>query len=199
MKKYILLFSLLFNFCAWSQIDSTKKEEKQINHAFLETSNEESNIKNPKKAANLAILAPGLGLGQIYNQKYWKLPLIYGADAYIVYKIIVFSNTYTQLRDELYRRDLSKLHPEIKWLNTNKDLTTTATETIRTDKDIYRRKRDRMYLIAGGVYGLTILDAYVNAHLSSFNIDKKKSLTFKPSLVPTDQSLALGFSLKWSL
>jgi hypothetical protein len=198
LKKLILAFFILIKFCTWAQIDTTK-EEKEINRAFLETSIESSKTKDPKIALRLAAFAPGVGLGQIYNHKYWKLPLIYGAEAFVAYRIISFNQTYTELRSELYRRDLSAKHPELKWNTSSEDLKSVSTESIRTNKDLYRIKRDRMVLMAFGLYGLTILDAYIDAHLSNFNIDKKRTLSFRPSFIPSNQTAAIGLSFKWNL
>ena len=98
-------------------------------------------IPDPKKALWLAIAIPGGG--QIYNRKYWKLPLIYGGFLGCIYAL--------------------------NWNNTK--------------KNYYRRYRDLSMFIMIGVYALSIIDAYVDAELSSFDISKNLSMKVRPSFI----------------
>ncbi len=198
MKKIAFILLILSQLQLWSQNDTIKRtDESQINTRFLETSTEESRVTNPKKATRLALI-PVIGLGQIYNKKYWKLPIIYGLNALIVYRIINSNNQYVSYRNELYKRDISAAYPEINWSTTNSTFATETTSSIRTTKDILRKKRDRAIIMAGGLYVMTVVDALVDAHLSNFSIDKKKVAHFRPGLVPSNQTLALGVNFKLS-
>jgi hypothetical protein len=181
-----------------AQTDSLpKKENRNINRSFLEESNDSAKMYSPQKAAAWAAI-PVLGLGQIYNQKYWKLPIVYGVNGFITYKIIQLNKEYTKQRNELYRRDISAAYPEVKWAYTDADLAKYQTEALRTTKDLLRKRRDRFIMLAGGMYALTIVDAYVDAHLANFTIDKKRMVYFRPSIIPSYQSAAIGFNLKCS-
>jgi hypothetical protein len=177
-----------------AQTDSTGTPKKPINKSFLDASTDVGKDHSPKKAAVLSSCAPFLGLGQIYNKKYWKLPIVYGVSAYLIYTIHSNNILYQDYRDELYRRDITAAYPEIQF--TQKDFPSISTETIHTRKDIARNKRDKLILLTGGFYAFTIIDAYVDAHLINFHIDKKKMMTLRPSLVPSYKTASLGFNFK---
>lgn len=194
--KTSIFISLILTITSASiaQIDSSETPKKAINKSFLDASTDASKDHSPKKAAILASCAPLIGLGQVYNKKYWKLPIVYGVSAYLLYTIHSNNIQYKDYRDELYRRDITTAHPEIQF--TQKDFPSLSTETIRTRKDIIRNKRDKLILLTAGFYAFTIIDAYVDAHLINFHIDKKKMMTLRPSIVPSYQTASLGFNFK---
>lgn len=197
IKFAICLFFWVFGFALKAQTDTiSPKEEKDINYKFLDTSLEEDKYKSPKKAAIYSTLLPGLG--QAYNEKYWKIPVIYGLSGLFVYKIIDNNKYYKTYRNELFQRDISSAYPEVQWSNTNSDLAALSYQTIKTRKDIFRKKRDRMILYSGLFYALNIVDAVVDAHLSTFNTNKKNMLSIRPALVPVNQTAGMGLNLKWS-
>jgi hypothetical protein len=199
--KKVLTTSLLiiYSFVFWAQTETNPPKDKEINRDFLAQKNDSSSMRNPKKAALYAAAFPGLGLGQIYNHKYWKLPIVYAGTAFFTYKIISSNSNYIQYRNELYRRDIQATFPNLKYSYADPELTSFSDASIRTRKDLYRKQRDRMILFSGVFYGVTILDAIVDAHLDGFDTNKKHLVSFRPTVLPTYSSATLGldFSLRF--
>ena len=143
-------------------------------------------IPDPKKALWLAIAIPGGG--QIYNRKYWKLPLIYGGFLGCVYALNWnntmyhdYSQAYIDIMDDdpntkSYENFVPKSYDISRNLTRIQDL-------FRRKKNYYRRYRDLSMFCMIGVYVLSIIDAYVDAELSSFDISKNLSMKVRPSLI----------------
>ena len=142
---------------------------------------------NPKKALWLAIALPGAG--QIYNRKYWKLPIFYGGIAGCVYAITWNNQQY---RD--YQRgylDLMDDDPNTQSYNSFLHLGTKITEenksyyqnVFKKRKDKFRRWRDLSIFAAVAVYALSVIDAYVDASLSDFDISDNLSLHIAPAIL----------------
>ena len=124
-----------------------------------------------KRRANKATLMSAVvpGLGQIYNKKYWKLPILYGASGALIYFIKTNDTEFNKFRKALlYRYDEDSLTADIYPRYTDEDL------TVR--KDYYRRNRDLSYILAVVLYSLNIVDAYVDSQLMNFDISDNLSL-----------------------
>ena len=109
------------------------------------------------------------GLGQVYNKKYWKVPIIYGGSAVLIYFIVENNKEYNKYKEAIVSRndnDSSTVDNFPRY--TNEDL------TVR--KNYYRRNRDLSYIFAGVLYTLNILDAYVDSQLMNFDISDDLSL-----------------------
>ena len=145
---------------------------------------------SPKRAMWLAIVVPGAG--QIYNRKYWKLPIFYGG----------FLGCYYAMRwnNMMYRDysqgyiDLNDGNLETQSYNQFMHLGMTIDESKPSDvqrfstkfkkrKDYYRRYRDMSAFILIGVYALSVIDAYVDASLSEFDISEDLSMKVAPTLM----------------
>lgn len=145
---------------------------------------------SPKRAMWLAIVVPGAG--QIYNRKYWKLPIFYGG----------FLGCYYAMRwnNMMYRDysqgyiDLNDGNLETQSYNQFMHLGMTIDESKPADvqrfsnkfkkrKDYYRRYRDMSAFILIGVYALSVIDAYVDASLSEFDISEDLSMKVSPTLM----------------
>ena len=133
------------------------------------------NPLSPSKAAFYSAILPGMG--QIYNKKYWKAPIVWGALAIPIY--------YYQLNNSDYRRyrRAFKLRENglIDEFNVN-GVETVSTETLETAQKQLRENRDFSLLSGIILYVLQIVEASVNAHLIQFNTDD--NLTFKPVVIP---------------
>ena len=143
---------------------------------------------NPQRALWLALVIPGGG--QIYNRKYWKLPIVYGGFVGCIYAMMWnnmmyrdYSQAYLDIMDDdpttaSYNKFLH-LGVEITEANEQryKDL-------FKSRKDKYRRWRDMSFFVMLGVYALSVVDAYVDAELSEFDISKDLSLKVSPVLIP---------------
>ena len=143
-------------------------------------------IPDPKKAMWLAIVFPGAG--QIYNRKYWKLPLFYGGFIGCIYAMR-WNNTmyrdYSQAYIDIMDDDPNtKSYENFLPLNYNAQANQQRLqELFRKKKDYYRRYRDLSIFCTIGVYLLSVLDAYIDAELSSFDISRDLSMKVRPSVI----------------
>ena len=147
---------------------------------------------NPKRALWLALVIPGGG--QIYNRKYWKLPLVYGGFMGCIYAMS-WNNSMYKDYSQAYL-DLMDNDPTTQ--SYNQFLHTGVTidpsdkkryeEIFRKRKDKYRRWRDLSFFVMIGVYALSVIDAYVDAELSNFDISKDLSLKVEPTILNNHSS-----------
>lgn len=143
-------------------------------------------IPDPKKALWLSIVIPGGG--QIYNRKYWKLPLVYGGFMGCAYAM-VWNNTmyrdYSQAYIDIMDSDDNTKSYE-NFIPPHYDINANLTrlqELFRRKKNYYRRYRDLSMFCMIGVYALSIIDAYVDAELSSFDISHDLSMKVQPTII----------------
>jgi hypothetical protein len=142
---------------------------------------------NPKRALWLALVIPGGG--QIYNRKYWKLPLVYGGFIGCLYAMS-WNNTmykdYSQAYQDLMDKD-PNTQSYNKFLHLGTQITpqneTRYQDIFRKRKDKYRRWRDLSFFVMIGVYALSVIDAYVDAELSVFDISDDLSLRVEPTII----------------
>ena len=140
-----------------------------------------------KKALWLAIVLPGAG--QIYNRKYWKLPIVYGGFIGCIYAMRwnnMMYNDYSQAYIDIMDNDPQTqsynqfLHLGAQITESNK---TRYQDLFRRRKDYYRRYRDLSFFILIGVYALSVIDAYVDASLSDFDISPDLSMRIEPAVI----------------
>ncbi len=140
-----------------------------------------------KRAMWLALVLPGAG--QIYNRKYWKLPIIYGGFVGCVYAITWnnqmyhdYSQAYMDIMDDDPSTDSYNqfLHLGVKIDSSNEER---YKEIFRQRKDKYRRWRDLGMFVMIGVYALSVIDAYVDASLSEFDISDDLTLRVAPTVL----------------
>jgi len=163
---------------------------------------------NPKRAMWLAIVLPGAG--QIYNRKYWKLPIIYGGFVGSIYALQWNNQMYHDYSQAFL--DLSDEDPNTQSYNQFLHLGNQITEAnedryktlFKKRKDYFRRYRDLSFFVLLGVYAISVIDAYVDASLSEFDISKDLSMKVSPAVI-NDQlgknpfkSNALGLQCSFS-
>ncbi len=148
---------------------------------------------NAKRAMWLAIVIPGAG--QIYNRKYWKLPIVYGGFVGCLYAFrwnAQMYNDYSQAYMDLMDND-PNTQSYNQFLHLGTTITAENTERYQTlfkkRKDYYRRYRDLSIFCLIGVYALSVIDAYVDASLSEFDISKDLSLRVEPAVINNGTSL----------
>lgn len=126
----------------------------------------------PNKATFMSSLVPGLG--QYYNQKYWKIPIIYGGFTGLIY--------YASYNNYVYK----KYRREYKWATDDDERTVSKYPAANTErlKDTWRRYRDICFIGIGALYLLQVIDANVDAHFFDFTIDKDLSIKADPMLMP---------------
>ena len=127
----------------------------------------------PAKAAFYSAVLPGLG--QAYNKKYWKIPLVYGAIGASIYFYVDSKKNYNQYRDAYKRRLEGYRDDKFSYLDDNR---------LIVGQKFYQRNRDLSALFILGFYALNIIDANVDAALIQFNVNENLSL--KPNIYPND-------------
>lgn len=145
-----------------------------------------------KNAMWLAIVLPGAG--QIYNRKYWKLPIIYGGIVGCTYALSWNNQMYHDYSQAYL--DIMDNDPNTASYNSFLHLGTTITdsnksqyqEIFRKRKDKFRKWRDLSVFCLIGVYALSIIDAYVDASLSEFDISEDLTLHVAPTVITSEQS-----------
>lgn len=161
--------------------DSAKRTERM----FRAFGYEGIRLTRPGKAALLAAVLPGAG--QIYNRRWWKLPLVYGALGGVIYGEVFYQGRYRQYADasNLLKAEASKtggLRPQSPSLPTPVQQERSI-EAIDNGVVFYRGYRDIFYLYIGIAYGLQIVDALVDAHLKNFDVSEDLSLHWEPALL----------------
>ena len=176
----ILLFFLFGNQFAFSQ-----KIEALIKKSDTLVIKEIDPLR-PTKASFYSALLPGLG--QAYNKKYWKLPIVYGAIGTSLYFYINNNKKYNNYRDAYKRRLQGFNDDEYQYLDDSR--------LIQAQR-FYQRNRDLSLLVTVAFYVLNIVDANIDAHLAQFNVNDK--LSFQPEVYPNEinYKLNMGISLNY--
>ena len=149
-------------------------------------------IPNPTKATWLALVIPGGG--QIYNRKYWKLPIIYGGFAGCAYALTWNNKMYKDYMQAykdaaLGNWEANSIHDLLPPGYLDRTPKTQITETLRKRKDTYRRYRDLSIFAFIGVYLISVIDAYVDAELSNFDITPDLSRRVDPAVINSQYSI----------
>jgi hypothetical protein len=170
MNKFVLLF--FFNFCllnAWS-LDTIKYHHSHsLSQTFKST---EEKKHSPHKASIYSAILPGLG--QAYNKKYWKIPIVYaglGVTGYFLLNNRQKVRELQQALNVLYDNDPNTV-PEAKYSKVDR-------EVLQAQRNIARTNRDYSIIAFSGVYLINIVDAAIDAHFFQFNIDKPLAMQRK--------------------
>lgn len=171
---------------------------------------------DPNKALLYALVP---GLGQIYNKKYWKLPLVYGAfmgcmyaitwnnrnygdysqaysDIIADYKLVVDAQKENKVYDGPWK-SWTVFVPEGQ--ESSYVSNTQFQDNLKRRKDYFRRYRDLSIIITVGVYAISIIDAYVDAQLFDFDISPDLSMHWAPEVTPQTRYNAASYGLNCSL
>jgi len=128
---------------------------------------------DPKTASCLAIIP---GAGQIYNKKYWKVPIVYGglgATSFLIY--------YYVDKTAMYRKEyVARMNGEANKLNPK--LSNLSPESVLELRNFYRRNMEICVAACAIIYALSILDACVDAHLFYYDVSENLSLGVKPKI-----------------
>lgn len=158
---------------------------------------------DPTRAVWLSALCPGLG--QIYNRRFWKLPIVIGAYMALGYgtswnnmMLGDYTKAYNDLTDsdpttksymDFFPPTINESDLDHKWLES----------TFKARKDYCRRNRDLCIIAMVGVYLVAMVDAYVDASLAHFDISPDLSLDWSPAIIPETRSRIPGIGLQWAL
>ena len=140
---------------------------------------------NPRKALLYSAIAPGMG--QVYNKKYWKLPIVYGGFYLFTYVAFEYNKLYNTYKTELFGliKDPTYVPPS------------GYTEAqLRSITETYRRQRDFFLILDGLWYLLQIVDAHVDAHLKEFDLNPQLKVSLQPTMLHNSfYGQASGFSV----
>jgi hypothetical protein len=203
LKYFLVLVLVLPAFCVYAQ---QIVEADTIVAVQPLAEREEEEIHSPRKATIYSAVLPGLG--QVYNKKYWKVPLIYigfGAIGYFInwnnenyqlfrigYDHLTDQNPETQdyLKIEAVRRNNYNLDNPTEFNNLKTALS--------RQQDYYRRNRDLLIISFVGFYGLNIIDASVDAHLFDFDISDDLTLKWEPSMMNFDNNFVYCLNFRFN-
>lgn len=158
---------------------------------------------DPNRAVWMSALFPGLG--QLYNRRYWKLPIIIGGYMGLAYATSWNNgmlNDYTKGYRDIMDNDpntksyMDFFPPNIKETDLDKSW---LTNVLKSRKDYYRRNRDLCIIAMVGVYLVAMVDAYVDASLSHFDITPELSMDWSPAIFAPGSATKTGIGLCWAL
>ena len=181
---YILIFTFFFGInSAYSQ----QNGDLLITKDTVNLKQTPIDPLRPTKAAFYSAILPGLG--QAYNKKYWKIPIVYGAMGTSMYFYLDNNKKYHSVRDAYKRRLAGFNDDEYQNIYDN--------ERLIQAQRFYQRNRDLSLLVTIGFYVLNIVDANVDAHLMQFNVND--NLSVAPDIYQTDFTTRpnLGLSLNY--
>lgn len=168
------LFCLCFAFCALN-LSVVAQDTLQTNRGLIE--GEQIDIDqaprkfyDPKVATKRSAIIPGWG--QIYNDSWWKVPIIYAGLGACVY-YIDFNQQQFKTFENLAQEELAKPPAEQD---------PNALRFYQRSADAWRKNRDLVFLTTIGVYALQVLEANIDAHLKGFNVDEELALNVKPKV-----------------
>ena len=150
----------------------------QENSIVLTNETKSGRKVSPHKASMYSAIIPGLG--QAYNGKYWKIPIIYGGFAGLGAMVVFYDNNYKRYRTAYqYRTDgnpntIDEFASDVRY----------TPEILTSFKDFHRRNRDRSVIFMFAFYALNIIDATVDAHFLNFDVGEDLSLKIVPEGQP---------------
>lgn len=174
-----------------NQVNSTQNTYKTPSKKRSQSNDSLMMLKHsPQKATLLSVCLPGAG--QVYNKKYWKVPLVYAAAGASLYGAL-WNNKYYQDFKEQYAFRVANGFSEDPYYTQFQD------PTLKSYRDYYHKNRDLSYILLGATYILQIVDAAVDAHFYDFKITEDLSLNVQPQLywVSSQAQTHLLFTLKF--
>ena len=153
---------------------------------------------DPVRALWYSLVLPGAG--QIYNHKYWKLPIIYGGFLGCAYALSWnnqmlsdYSQAYLDIMDDdPNTKSYEKMLPLHYSMAGREEQ---FKEIFKNKKNYYRKYRDMSIMAFAAVYALSVVDAYVDAELSSFDISEDLSMRVRPSVISTSRQHTIDNTL----
>jgi hypothetical protein len=186
-----------------SPADSLKTDLQEKGISIEEVQKRENiNPLAPSKAAFYSAVLPGLG--QIYNRRYWKVPIVYAAIGTGVYVYIYNDTEYDRFRSAFKRRRAGFFDDEFYDLNNSGIVPGEpdfSDEALQDAQERFQRDRDLALVVTIALYALNIVDANVDAHLKQFNVDEDLSLDIQPYLdyhpITSDPNYGLALTVKF--
>ena len=155
-----------------------------------------SKWSRPKKIMVMAMILPGSG--QVLNHKYWKLPILYAGIGAMTYFWVSNQHLYHEFKREYKTQNhYLSLDPSYTFVYYSQRTQSYYTDVgqLATDRDTYHQYRDMSIAGSVALYAISILDAYVDAHLSTFELNPDLSLSIKPLFYQNNTNFVSGLSL----
>lgn len=178
---------------ASSVTELSEKDSVAINKELEKLKRKKRFVPDPQRALWLGLVFPGGG--QIYNRKFWKLPIFYGGLVGCAYAYSWnnqmyrdYAQAYLDLMDDDPNTKSYEQMLPLKYSIEGQE--SRFQETFRRKKDYYRKYRDLSLFCMIGVYLLSVVDAYVDAHLSVFDISEDLSLRIEPAVIQRNNRVA---------
>ena len=186
----ICLFSALYSF-SQKEKDSTLIDQNPIKANETLTKKAIDPLR-PSKAAFYSAIFPGLG--QAYNKKYWKIPIVWGAIGTGVYFYVTNDREFDRFRDAYKRRLAGFTDDEFYG---DGDTPRVSSDALIRAQQSARRNKEVSLLVTVGLYALNIIDANVDAHLMQFNVDENLSLSPHYQYNQRENTTDLGLTLNF--
>lgn len=217
MKNELICFLVLIILTKFSFAQTDTLPQPQIDSTLIETAIQADTVENklfgnfwshdphsPKQAAIFSAIIPGLG--QAYNEKYWKIPIVYAALGTAGFFIYTNSRTYNDLKNTYLLRvdgDSTTNDEYIYVLGGSQYTGYIADDLLLTYVDEWKKYTDINVIITTFIYLLNIVDAVVDAHLYNFDVSDDITLQFTPYYAPrynlyNQPDKSFGINLKFS-
>lgn len=211
MFRFLCTFIVCLFFVGMGQAQKKGKKNKEVDSLRTDLRNEgiilqDSGIVKkkpinplaPSKAAFYSAVLPGLG--QIYNKRYWKLPIVYGLIGGGAYAYTWNDGWYDRFRTAFKRRQAGFTDDEFYDRDNNNAADAPPDfdlDVLENQQERFQRDRDLWLLVTIAMYALNVVDANVDAHLKQFNVDEDLSMDFEPfmDLDPVTLSPNYGMAL----
>lgn len=179
----------------WLRCGSAEAQQSDSSSVDAAVTANDSNIlilpestHSVKKAVRYSMVLPGLG--QAYNRKYWKIPIIYGLGGFTAFTATQNGREYIRYRDA-YR---IRVDGDPNTVDEFQGQINNA--VLRQNRDAFRQQRDLYWILTAGVYALNLVDAAVDAHLFDFNVSDNLSMQlFQPPAVQWVQAPGMQIPL----
>ena len=191
-------FFLLASIACYSQKNNNEKKKDSLIQKPAQMNRYDSAVKahSPRKAALRSAILPGWG--QIYNKKYWKLPIVYGAlgtcTGIFLYNLSNYRDTKFAYKVK-YNMRVFKTDTAL-FTSIKKRLQPLSEESLRFYRNQFRRDIDYSGLFFLLLWGLNVVDATIDAHLKSFDVSPDLSLQLKPGYSDFARTNGLSIVLK---
>jgi len=172
--KFLISTSVIFMLCTTTTIKAQYVEDYRFSDSVF------INSHSPNKATFYSAILPGLG--QIYNKKYWKVPLIYAGIGGLIY--------YTRYNSFVYNKYNNAYNIQVRIDNGETELEPVypdrPADNLKQTKETWRRYRDLCIIGIGVFYVAQILDANVDANLFYYDMSENLSMTVDPVILPNE-------------
>ena len=194
-KNFFFVFSIIMVLFLSTITQETSAQSAASLHLGKDTVYRYFPEHSPTKATWMSAALPGLG--QYYNGKYWKIPIIYAG--FSTFAFFVIQNKYEYLRfKEAYAISIEIPDPAN---STNPLVANYTSSQLLSQREFYQSNLELSYILTGAFYLLQIIDAAVDANLYDYDVSDDLSIRIEPQLMPTEQGIKVspGIGIRFKL